>query len=98
MLVVPTISAGLAICSTCARSLTLSTTDPSSRCSARRAAMQLNLAFLGPPRSSTEPLSSSPVGDDVGAARRRLAHRGARDPLTSHRPHDLGQVDEGGKR
>src|SRR5258705_2902916 len=46
-----------------------------------------------PPRSS-----SSPVGDDVGAARRSLAHRGARDPLTSHRPHDLGQVDEGGKR
>jgi hypothetical protein len=51
-----------------------------------------------PPRSSTEPFSSSPVGDDVGAARRSLAHRGARDPLTSHRPHDLGQVDEGGKR
>ena len=51
-----------------------------------------------PPRSSTKPFSSSPVGDDVGAARRSLAHRGARDPLTSHRPHDLGQVDEGGKR
>src|SRR5437867_5681812 len=49
MLVVPTISAGLAICSTCARSLTLSTTDPSSRCSARSATMQLNLAFLDRP-------------------------------------------------
>jgi hypothetical protein len=51
-----------------------------------------------PPRSSTEPLSSSPIGDGVGAARRSLAHRGARDPRTSHRPHALGQVDEGGKR
>src|SRR6266566_2687099 len=44
-----------------------------------------------PPRSSTEP-------DGVGATRRSLAHRGARDPRTSHRPHALGQVDEGGKR
>jgi Family of unknown function (DUF5372) len=51
-----------------------------------------------PPRSSTEPLSNGPVGDGVGAARRSLAHRGARDPRTSHRPHALGQVDEGGKR
>ena len=60
--------------------------------------MQLNLAFLDPPDLATEPLSSSPVGDGVGAARRSLAHRGARDPRTSHRPHALGQVDEGGKR
>ncbi|UPJ48103.1 hypothetical protein IVB30_34165 [Bradyrhizobium sp. 200] len=51
-----------------------------------------------PIQASTESLSSSPVGDDVGAARRSLARRGAREPLTSHRPHDLGQVDEGGKR
>jgi hypothetical protein len=54
--------------------------------------MQLNLAFLD------RPDLPAAVGDDVGATRRSLAHRGARDPLTSHRPHDLGQVDEGGKR
>jgi len=49
------------------------------------------------PRSSPEPLSSSPVGDGVGAAGRSFAHNGARDPRTSHRPHARGQVDEGGK-
>ena len=43
-------------------------------------------------------LTDTLIGDGVGAARRSLAHRGARDPRTSHRPHALGQVDEGGKR
>ena len=51
------------------------------------------LGLSRPPRSSTEP-----AGDGVGATRRSLAHRGARDPRTSHRPHALGQVDAGGKR
>jgi hypothetical protein len=51
-----------------------------------------------PARSSTEPLSSDPIGDGVGPARRRLAHRSVGDPHTSDRPHALGQVDEGGKR
>ena len=51
-----------------------------------------------PIQSSTESLSSSPVGDGVGATRRSLAPRGARDPRTSHRPHALDRVDEGGQR
>jgi hypothetical protein len=51
-----------------------------------------------PARSSTEPFSSNPIGDGVGPVRRSLAHRGPGDPHTSHRPHALGQVDEGGKR
>ena len=51
-----------------------------------------------PTQSSSEPLSRSPVGDCVEPARRSLAPRGARDPRTSHRPHALGQVDDGGKR
>src|SRR5437899_7638716 len=97
MLVVPTISAGLAICSTCARSLTLYDRPVESvQCKESNHATEPGLSQ--PPRSSTEPLSSSPVGDGVGAARRSLARRSARDPRTSHRPHDLGQVDEGGKR
>jgi hypothetical protein len=46
---VPTVSAGSAICFTCARSWTLFAADTSSRCRARRAAMQLDLAFLDRP-------------------------------------------------
>jgi Family of unknown function (DUF5372) len=51
-----------------------------------------------PARSSTEPFSSNSIGDGVGPTRRSLARRGIGDPHTSHRPHALGQVDEGGKR
>jgi hypothetical protein len=65
-------------------------------CKESRHAIETGLSR--PSRSSTEPLSCRPVGDGVGATRRSLAHRGARDPGTSHRPHALGQVDEGGKR
>ena len=51
-----------------------------------------------PARSSTGPLSSSLIGDGVGPTRRSVADRGTGDSHTSHRPHALGQVDQGGKR
>src|SRR5438132_13024513 len=73
MLVVPTISAGSAICSSCARSLTLSTTDPSSRCSARRATMQLNLAFLDRPDLTPNPFPAAP-----SATAREQLHQASR--------------------
>ena len=59
--------------------------------------MQLKLAFLEPTRSCPEP-SSSAVGDGLAAARRSLARRGARICRASHRPHALGQIEEGGRR
>ena len=54
----------------------------------------------GLPRSTQscpEPLSGSAV-DGVAATRRSLSGRGARDSRPSHRPHALGQIEEGGKR
>jgi len=53
-------------------------------------------------RSSPEPLCGSTVGDGVEPTRRSLAHRGARNPRPSDRPHALGEIegriDEGGER
>ena len=57
---VPTISAGSAICFTCARSSTLSAADTSSRRRARRAVMQLNLAFLDRPDLPPNPSPAAP--------------------------------------
>jgi hypothetical protein len=48
-----------------------------------------------PPRSSPEPLSGRAIGDGVEPTRRSLAHRGARNPRPSHRPHALGQLIDG---
>ena len=45
----------------------------------------------------SQALSGSAV-DGVAATRRSLSGRGARDSRPSHRPHALGQIEEGGKR
>ena len=59
--------------------------------------MQLKLAFLDPPDLAPNP---SPAAPSATAWRQldSLANRGARDSRTSHRPHAVGRIDEGGKQ
>jgi hypothetical protein len=67
-------SAVLPICSSCAISSTLSTADPSSRRLRRRAAVQLNLAFLDPPDPPVGPPSPAPIPwEQLDEAARRAA-------------------------
>src|SRR5262249_33094465 len=71
----PTISAGLMICSACARSSTLSSAGPLSRRRMRKAAMQLHLAFLelaDPPPSPTTPTNPRPWEQIDEAARKAV--------------------------
>jgi hypothetical protein len=66
--------------------------------SCKESSHAIESGFSRPARSSTEPLSSGPIGDVVGPDRRILAHSGTGDTHTSYRTHALGQLDEGGKR
>jgi hypothetical protein len=66
--------------------------------SCKESSHAIESGFSRPARSSTEPLSSGPIGDVVGPDRRSLAHSGTGDPHTSYRPHAVGQLDAGGKR